>query len=82
MMRQSATWQRLSVRSAFTLIELLVAVAIIAALAALLLPAVQQARESSRRTSCINNLKQLSLICLSYESAHRTLPAGYVVGTG
>ena len=82
MMRQSTTRQRLSVRTAFTLIELLVAIAIIVALAALLLPAVQQAREASRRSSCINNLKQLSLACLNYESTHRTLPSGYVVGTG
>jgi prepilin-type N-terminal cleavage/methylation domain-containing protein len=81
-MQRSMVRQSSSFRAAFTLIELLVAIAIIAALAALLLPAVQNAREASRRTSCINNLKQLSLACLSYESTHRTLPSGYVVGTG
>jgi prepilin-type N-terminal cleavage/methylation domain-containing protein len=82
MMRRSVTRQRSSSRAAFTLIELLVVIAIIAALAALLLPAVQRAREASRRTSCINNLKQLSLACLNYESTHGSLPSGYIVGTG
>lgn len=81
MQRSMIRWSSSS-RAAFTLIELLVTIAIIAALAALLLPAVQNAREASRRTSCINNLKQLSLACLNYESTHRTLPSGYVVGTG
>ena len=82
MVRRSANERRSSSRDAFTLIELLVTIAIIAALAALLLPAVQMAREASRRTSCINNLKQLSLACLNYETTHRTLPSGYVIGTG
>ncbi|NQV27787.1 MAG: DUF1559 domain-containing protein [Rhodopirellula sp.] len=82
MTRRSDIRQRSSARVAFTLIELLVSIAIIAALAALLLPAVQQAREASRRTTCINNLKQLSLACLNYEATHSTLPSGYVVGTG
>lgn len=82
MMQRSVTRQMSSFRAAFTLIELLVVIAIIAALAALLLPAVQQAREASRRTTCINNLNQLSLACLSYESTHRSLPSGYIVGTG
>lgn len=68
-------------RSGFTLIELLVVIAVIAALAALLLPAVQNAREASRRTSCINNLKQLALACLNFESSHRTLPPGYASRT-
>lgn len=81
-MRRSVIWQRSSLRSAFTLIELLVSIAIIAALVAILLPAVQNAREASRRTTCINNLKQLSLACLSYESTHRSLPSGYLSGTG
>lgn len=58
----------------FTLVELLVVIAIIGALVALLLPAVQAARESSRRVQCINNLKQLSLGLLQYESSNAALP--------
>ena len=68
-------------RGGFTLVEFLVTIAIIAALAALLLPAVQNAREASRRSSCLNNLKQLVLACQNYESAHRTLPSGYLAGS-
>jgi prepilin-type N-terminal cleavage/methylation domain-containing protein len=60
----------------FTLVELLVVIAIIGVLVALLLPAVQAAREAARRSECKNKLKQLGLSALNYESARRTFPGG------
>lgn len=63
-------------RKGFTLVELLVVIAIIGVLIALLLPAVQSARESGRKVSCQNRMKQLGLAMLNYESTHQHFPAG------
>jgi prepilin-type N-terminal cleavage/methylation domain-containing protein/prepilin-type processing-associated H-X9-DG protein len=66
-----------SKKRGFTLVELLVVIAIIGILVALLLPAIQAAREAARRTQCTNKMKQLGLAVLNYESAKKVLPLAY-----
>jgi prepilin-type N-terminal cleavage/methylation domain-containing protein len=69
-------WLRKCRRHAFTLVELLVVIAIIGILVALLLPAIQAAREAARRTQCKNNIKQVSLAILNFESTNKVFPTG------
>jgi prepilin-type N-terminal cleavage/methylation domain-containing protein len=78
MLMRTATRPADRTRSAFTLVELLVVIAIIGLLVAMLMPAVQRAREAARRNSCLNNIRQMGLAAHNYLSAQRVFPSGWV----
>ncbi len=65
-------------KNGFTLVELLVVIAIIGLLVSMLLPAVSAARETARRTRCLNNLAQIAMALADYESSYTCLPTGVV----
>jgi prepilin-type N-terminal cleavage/methylation domain-containing protein len=74
--RKVSEQSRLGRTAAFTLVELLVVIAIIGILVALLLPAIQAAREAARRSQCTNNLKQITTAMLNHESTYKYFPSG------
>src|SRR4051794_5633618 len=79
---QSRRFRRRRRRHGFTLVELLVVIAIIGLLVAILLPAVQAARESARRASCTSSLRQLGIALQTYQDVQKTFPPAGTTETG